>query len=96
MTCQPTRGCDRAPGSCAECERVRAVPELIAEALGRRRNAMAIRQDLVDGHGFAARYASVRRFVVARYLPKPEGNPSLCGSVSKIEPENRATLTFEY
>lgn len=28
------------------------------------RNAMAIWQDLVDDHGFAARYASVRRFVV--------------------------------
>jgi transposase len=39
--------------------------ELIVEALGRGRNAMAIWQDLVDGHGFPARYASVRRFVVA-------------------------------
>jgi transposase len=39
--------------------------ELIAEALGRGRNAMAIWQDLVDDHGFTARYASVRRFVVA-------------------------------
>jgi hypothetical protein len=38
--------------------------ELIAEALGRGRNAMAIWQDLVDDHGFSARYASVRRFVV--------------------------------
>jgi hypothetical protein len=27
--------------------------------------AMAIWQDLVDGHGFPARYASVRRFVAA-------------------------------
>jgi hypothetical protein len=34
---------------------------VIAEALGRGRNAMAIWQDLVDDHGFAARYASVRR-----------------------------------
>src|SRR4030095_14116054 len=38
--------------------------ELIAEALGRGRNAVAIWQDLVDDHGFTARYASVRRFVV--------------------------------
>jgi transposase len=37
--------------------------ELIAEALDRGRNAMAIWQDLVDDHGFSARYASVRRFV---------------------------------
>jgi transposase len=49
----------RAP-SASTCEPYR---ELIAEALGRGRNAMAIWQDLVDGHGFPARYASVRRFV---------------------------------
>ena len=39
--------------------------EIIAEALTRGRNAVAIWQDLVDDHGFPARYASVRRFVVA-------------------------------
>lgn len=50
----------RAPTASA-CEPYR---ELIAEALGRGRNAMAIWQDLVDDHGFTARYASVRRFVV--------------------------------
>ena len=37
--------------------------ELIVEAVGRGRNAMAIWQDLVDDHGFPAGYASVRRFV---------------------------------
>jgi transposase len=37
--------------------------ELIAAALAQGRNAMAIWQDLVDGHGFPARYASVMRFV---------------------------------
>src|SRR5258706_11849842 len=41
----------RAPSASA-CEPYR---ELIAEALGRGRNAMAIWQDLVDDHGFAAR-----------------------------------------
>ena len=51
----------RAPTASA-CEPYR---ELIVEALGRRRNAMAIWQDLVDRHGFPARYASVRRFVAA-------------------------------
>jgi transposase len=50
----------RAPSASA-CESYR---ELIAEALGRGRNAMAIWQDLVDDFGFTARYASVRRFVV--------------------------------
>ncbi len=49
----------RAPSASA-CEPYR---EIIAEALGRGRNAMAIWQDLVDDHGFGARYASVRRFV---------------------------------
>src|SRR5437867_1130324 len=50
----------RAPSASA-CEPYR---ELIAEALTRGRNAVAIWQDLVDDHGFPARYASVRRFVV--------------------------------
>jgi transposase len=48
--------------SASACEPYRT---LIAEALGRGRNAMAIWQDLVDDHGFSARYASVRRFVQA-------------------------------
>src|SRR5712691_3110890 len=51
----------RAPTASA-CEPYR---ELIELALGRGRNAMAIWQDLVDQHGFPARYASVRRFVGA-------------------------------
>jgi transposase len=49
----------RAPSASA-CEPYR---ELIVDALGRGRNAMAIWQDLVDGHSFPARDASVRRFV---------------------------------
>ena len=50
----------RAPSASA-CEPYR---ELIAHALERGRNAMAIWQDLVDDHGFGGRYASVRRFIV--------------------------------
>jgi transposase len=50
----------RAPGASA-CEPFR---ELILEGLGRGRNAVAIWQDLVDDHGFQARYASVKRFVL--------------------------------
>lgn len=65
----PLRPPDRAPSASA-CEPYR---ELIVEALGRGRNAMAIWQDLVDDHGFTARYASVRRFVVAlRGTSSPE------------------------
>src|SRR5689334_21333135 len=65
----PRRRPGRAPSASA-CEPYR---ELIAEALGRGRNARAIWQDLVDDHGFTARYASVRRFVVAlRGMSSPE------------------------
>ncbi len=49
----------RSPQASA-CEAYR---ELIEAALRRGRNAMAIWQDLVDDHGFEARYASVRRYV---------------------------------
>src|SRR5437867_7515190 len=49
----------RAPSASA-CEPYR---EIIADAVARGRNAVAIWQDLVDDHGFPARYASVRRFV---------------------------------
>lgn len=44
--------------------RASRIGELISEALGRGRNARAIWQDLVDDHGFASGYASVRRFVI--------------------------------
>ena len=37
--------------------------EFIESSLAKGRNAMAIWQDLVDGHGFTHAYASVRRFV---------------------------------
>jgi transposase len=49
----------RAPAASA-CEPYR---ELIELGLGRGRNAMAIWQDLVTDHGFAAKYASVKRYV---------------------------------
>lgn len=65
----PTR---RAPTASA-CEPYREVIEL---ALGRGRNAMAIWQDLVDQHGFPARYASVRRFVgTLRGQRPPDAHP---------------------
>ena len=37
--------------------------EIIESALAKGRNAVAIFQDLVDGHGFAGKYASVKRYV---------------------------------
>jgi transposase len=50
--------------------------ELIEVGLGRGRNAMAIWRDLVDDHGFTARYASVRRFVITLRGQRPaEAHP---------------------
>jgi transposase len=50
---------DNSP-SASTCEPYR---EFIEAALAKGRNAMAIWQDLVDGHGFTEKYASVKRFV---------------------------------
>jgi transposase len=56
--------------SASACEPYR---ELIEGALSKGRNAMATWQDLVDGHGFSGRYASVKRFVnKLRGAPTPE------------------------
>jgi hypothetical protein len=48
----------------ADSQRLRTFREVIAEALSRGRDAKGIWQDLVDDHGFRARYASVKRFVL--------------------------------
>jgi transposase len=62
----------RSPQASA-CEPYR---EQILEAIGRRRNAMAIWQDLVDRHGFSVGYPSVRRFVrTLRAATVPEAHP---------------------
>lgn len=50
--------------------------ELIVEALGRRRNAVAIYQQLVDEHGYGRSYESVKRYVRAlRGMRTPEVHP---------------------
>ena len=54
--CQPSRS-----PSASACQ---PFHELIEAGLSKGRNAMGIWQDLVDDHGFRARYASVKRFVV--------------------------------
>lgn len=76
----------RAPSASA-CEPYR---ELIEEKLRLGRNAMAIYQDLVDDHGFEAKYASVMRYV--RRLrgatgPKPSG-------VIETEPGQEAQVDY--
>ena len=55
----PSPSPSRSPSASA-CEAYR---EVIEEALSRGRNSMAIWQDLVDDHGFGARYSSVKRYV---------------------------------
>jgi transposase len=64
---------DTRPGrspSASACEPYR---EFIEAALAKGRNAMAIWQDLVDGHGFSEKYSSVKRFVrKLRGSPTPE------------------------
>jgi transposase len=54
---------DSAPARAPSASACAIYRDIITEALARGRNAMAIWQDLVDDHGFTARYASVRRFV---------------------------------
>jgi transposase len=51
------------PGRSPQASACEPYREAIEVGLSRRRNAMAIWQDLVDGHGFKVGYASVRRFV---------------------------------
>jgi hypothetical protein len=71
---KPPRQPGRSPSASA-CEPYR---EVIEAELAKGRNAMAIWQDLVDGHGFAERYASVKGFV-----------RKLCGSPA---PEARVVI----
>jgi len=51
------------PGRSPQASACEPYREWIEEAMRRGRLAMSIWQDLVDDHGFQARYASVRRFV---------------------------------
>jgi transposase len=74
-------------GRASACEPYRA---LIAQAVARGRNAMAIWQDLVDDHGFAARYASVRRFV----LTLSEGTPAEARVVIVTRPGEEGQVDY--
>jgi len=78
--------------------------ELIESAVARGRNAMAIWRDLVDDHGFPARYASVRRFVATlRGQRSPEAHPvivTLPGEEAQVDygtgPMVRHPVTGKY
>ena len=78
--------------------------ELIEQAVSRGRNAVAIYQDLVSDHGFAAKYASVRRFVArlrgradARRARRDQHGPGQEGQVDYGEgPMVRYPATGKY
>ncbi|MGA2883493.1 MAG: IS21 family transposase [Bryobacteraceae bacterium] len=53
----------RTPGSTPSASACEPYREFIEAELAKGRNAMAIWQDLVDGHSFNEKYASVKRFV---------------------------------
>ena len=64
---------NRTPASTPSASACEPYREFIEAELAKGRNAMAIWQDLVDGHGFAEKYASVKRFVrKVRGSPTPE------------------------
>ena len=76
------------PGRSPQASACEPYRELIEQAVAQRRPAMAIWQDLVDDHGFSARYASVQRFVgklrdqwVAEAHPRIETAPGEEGQV---------------
>jgi transposase len=64
------------PGRSPQASACEPYRELIERAVAQGRNAMVIWQDLVDDHGFSARYASVQRFVKKlRAQRSPETHP---------------------
>jgi transposase len=64
------------PGRSPQASACEPYRELIERAVAQGRNAMVIWQDLVDDHGFSARYASVQRFVKKlRAQRSPEAQP---------------------
>ena len=67
--CAPPRPPAPEPAVTSLCEPHRA---FIEAQLRLKRNAMAIYQDLVDQHGFAAQYNSVKRFVARLRHKEPE------------------------
>ena len=67
--CPPATEQSGQPGTGSACEPYR---EFIQAQLRLRRNAMAIYQDMVDQHGFAAKYSSVMRFVRRLRHQEPE------------------------
>ena len=64
------------PGPAPQASACEPYREMVERAIASGRNAKAIWQDLVDDHGFTARYASVKRFVARlKAATSPEAHP---------------------
>ncbi len=64
------------PGPVPQASACEPYREMVERAIASGRNAKAIWQDLVDDHGFTARYASVKRFVARlKASTSPEAHP---------------------
>jgi hypothetical protein len=72
------------PGRSPQASACEPYRELIERAVAQGRNAMVIWQDLVDDHGFPARYASVQRFVKKlQATRKPEAHPVITAAAAR-------------
>jgi transposase len=78
------------PGRSPQASACEPYGELIAEALARRRNAMGIWQHLVEAHGFAHGYASVRRYVATL---RGAATPEAC-AVIETAPGEEAQVDY--
>jgi transposase len=79
------------PGRSPQASGCEPYREWIEEAVRRGRPAMAIWQDLVDDHGFAFGYASVKRFVAKR---RAEASPREAHPVIETAPGEEAQVDY--
>jgi transposase len=76
VSTDPTR--PQRPGRSPVASACEPFREFVESSLAAGRNAMAIWQDLVDDHGFAGKYASVKRFVgKLKASAPPEAHPTI-------------------
>ena len=80
------------PGRSPQASACEPYREWIEQAMLRRRDAVAIWRDLVDDHGFAAGYASVRRFV--RRLHAERGHAPEAHPVIETAPGEEAQVDY--
>jgi hypothetical protein len=79
------------PGRSPQASGCEPYREWIEDGVRRGRPAMAIWQDLVDDHGFALGYASVKRFVAKR---RAEASPREAHPVIETAPGEEAQVDY--